>query len=199
MESQSKELSTKSTENSLEQLLDEEEDKSKLKIIRSEFSNLDVENFNLETLNLHTRKGVFSYEYIDSIDKLNETSLPPRELFHSSLTDETASDTCSSHTSRVARAALNAMFPDKWIGKYGLINYPPRSPDLTIVDYYFWGRIKDLVYHERLTTRDDMILRIIEAIRSLSAEEILRSIHSFQNRVDVCIAENGAHFEHLIA
>ncbi|KYN44383.1 hypothetical protein ALC56_01170, partial [Trachymyrmex septentrionalis] len=59
-------------------------DKSKLKIIRSEFSNLDPENFDLLT-----RKGVFPYEYIDSVDKLNETSLPPHELFYSSLTDET--------------------------------------------------------------------------------------------------------------
>ena len=59
-------------------------DKSKLKITRSEFPNLDAEDFDL-----FTRKGVFPYEYIDSVDKLNETSLPPRELFYSSLTDET--------------------------------------------------------------------------------------------------------------
>jgi len=30
----------------------------------------------------------------------------------------------------------------------------------------------------------------------LRAEEILRTINSFQNRVNACIAENGAHFEH---
>ncbi|KYN23489.1 hypothetical protein ALC57_04093, partial [Trachymyrmex cornetzi] len=107
-------------------------------------------------------------------------------------------DACRSHTSRVARTALNAMFPDKWIGKYGPINYPPQSPDLNILDYYFWGKIKDLIYPERPTTRGDMIRRISEVIRSSSAEEILRAIHSFQNRVDVCIAGKGAHFEHLI-
>jgi len=91
------------------------------------------------------------------------------------------------------------MFPNKWIGKYGPINYPPRSPDLTDLDYYFWGRIKDLVYHKRPITRDNMIRRISEAIRFLSAEEILRAINCFQNGVDACIAENGAHFEHLVA
>ena len=90
------------------------------------------------------------------------------------------------------------MFPNKWIGKHGPINYRPRSPDLTILDYYLWGRIKDLVYQERPTTRDDMIRRINEAIRSLDADEILRATNCFQNRVDACIAENGAHFEHLI-
>ncbi|KYN28563.1 hypothetical protein ALC57_02021 [Trachymyrmex cornetzi] len=73
-------------------------DKSKLKIIRSEFSNLDAED-----IDLLTRKGVFPYEYIDSIDKLNETSLPPRELFYSSLTDETASDDDYQHATNVWR------------------------------------------------------------------------------------------------
>ncbi|KYN13278.1 hypothetical protein ALC57_14541, partial [Trachymyrmex cornetzi] len=73
-------------------------DKSKLKIIRSEFSNLDAEDFDLLT-----RKGVFPYEFIDSVDKLNETSLPPRELFNSSLTDETASDDNYQHATNVWR------------------------------------------------------------------------------------------------
>jgi len=44
-----------------------------------------------------------------------------------------------------------------------------------------------------------MICRISVAIRSLRAEEILRAINCFQNRVDACIAENRAHFEHLVA
>jgi len=43
-----------------------------------------------------------------------------------------------------------------------------------------------------------MIRRISEAIRSLRAEEILRAINCFQNRVDPRIVENGAHFEHLV-
>lgn len=75
-------------------------------------------------------------------------------------------DGCPSHTSRVARAMINNMFPNKWIGKYGPINFPPRSPDLTVLDYYLWGRVKDIVYRNHPTTRDDMITRITEAIQS---------------------------------
>jgi len=82
-------------------------------------------------------------------------------------------DACPLHTSRLARAALSAMFPYKWIGKYSPINYPSRSLNLTILDYYFWRRIKNLVYHECLTTRDNMIHRINEAVQALHAEEIL--------------------------
>jgi len=43
------------------------------------------------------------------------------------------------------------------------------------------------------------MIRINEAIPSLCAEEIFRAINCFQNRVDACIAENGAHFKHLVA
>ncbi|XP_050447453.1 uncharacterized protein LOC126849551 [Cataglyphis hispanica] len=61
-------------------------DKSELKIARSEFSDLDDADFELLT-----RKGVFPYEYVDDIDKLRETRLPPREAFRSSLTGDTVS------------------------------------------------------------------------------------------------------------
>jgi len=73
-------------------------------------------------------------------------------------------------------------FPNKWIGKYSPINYPPRSSDLTVLNYYFWGRVKDLVYHEFSSTRDNMIRRISEAIRSFRAEEIILAINCFQNQ-----------------
>ncbi|KYM97826.1 hypothetical protein ALC62_11480 [Cyphomyrmex costatus] len=61
-------------------------DKSKLKITQSIFSNLNTQEFDFLT-----RKGVFPYEYVDNFDKLNETSLPPREAFYSSLTNEDVS------------------------------------------------------------------------------------------------------------
>lgn len=104
-------------------------------------------------------------------------------------------DACPSHTSRVARDVLNDMFPNKWIGKFGPINFPPRSPDLTVLDYFLWGRIKNLVYNTRPTTRDDMINRITEAIQSLNDAEILGATNSFQRRVNLCIGARGQQFE----
>nr|XP_012219810.1 PREDICTED: uncharacterized protein LOC105670709 [Linepithema humile] len=67
-----------------------------LKISRSEFSHLSAEHFNLLT-----RKGVFPYEYVDSVDKLRDTSLPSRESFYSSLTGETVSESDYAHATNV--------------------------------------------------------------------------------------------------
>ncbi|XP_077264211.1 uncharacterized protein LOC143898524 [Temnothorax americanus] len=75
--------------------------KDKLRITRSEYADLSAED-----LDLLTRKGVFPYEYVDSVDKLRETELPPREAFYSSLTDETASESDYEHATRVWRRLL---------------------------------------------------------------------------------------------
>ncbi|XP_024882124.1 uncharacterized protein LOC112461203 [Temnothorax curvispinosus] len=73
-------------------------DKDKLKIMRSEFSELSESDFDLLT-----RKGVFPYEYVDGFDKLLVTELPPREDFYSSLTGETASESNYEHARNVWR------------------------------------------------------------------------------------------------
>ena len=39
----------------------------------------------LNNCGLERRKGIFSYEWFDSIDKLHETTLPPKEAFYSKL------------------------------------------------------------------------------------------------------------------
>ncbi|XP_072745823.1 uncharacterized protein [Anoplolepis gracilipes] len=66
--------------------------KDKLKILQSEYKNLSAEDFNLLT-----RKGVFPYEYIDCVDKLQDACLPSRESFYSSLTGNTVSESDYAH------------------------------------------------------------------------------------------------------
>ncbi|XP_018400325.1 PREDICTED: uncharacterized protein LOC108777842 [Cyphomyrmex costatus] len=82
--------------------------KDKLRVGQHEFCNLSAENFDLLT-----RKGIFPYEYIDSVEKLDDTCLPPRESFYSSLTDSTVSESDYAH-------ALNVwqQFSIRTLGEY---------------------------------------------------------------------------------
>lgn len=73
-------------------------DRNELRITRSAFPGSSDED-----LDLLTRKGVFPYEYVDSVDRLLETELPPREVFHSSLTGEGVSDDDYAHAVDVWR------------------------------------------------------------------------------------------------
>ena len=50
---------------------------------------------------LVTRKGVYPYDYMDSSDRFEETQLPPKESFYSSLTDESISDPDYQHAQEV--------------------------------------------------------------------------------------------------
>ena len=57
-------------------------------------SNLDPKDCNIlhenfgDNLNLVLRKGVYPYDYMDSLEKFKETKLPPIENFYSKLNDE---------------------------------------------------------------------------------------------------------------
>ena len=47
------------------------------------------------------RKGVYPYEYIDSWERFNETSLPPKKSFYSELNLEDISDKDYLHAQKV--------------------------------------------------------------------------------------------------
>ena len=50
---------------------------------------------------LLTRKGVYPYDYVSSLDKLSEKQLPPKEEFYSKLNDEDISDDDYQHAINV--------------------------------------------------------------------------------------------------
>ena len=71
-------------------------------------NNLPKDDFNNlkryyvgDEFSLLTRKGVYPYEYMDSLEKLKETKLPPRESFYSSLNDEGIGDEDYAHAQKV--------------------------------------------------------------------------------------------------
>ena len=72
-----------------------------------EFCNGDLNKFILLL-----RKGVYPYEYIDSWERFNETSLPDKEAFYSSLNMKDITEVDHRHAKRVFRNLSNKNLDD---------------------------------------------------------------------------------------
>jgi len=51
---------------------------------------------------------------------------------------------------------LDETFPGRWVGRGGPTAWPPRSPDLTPLDFFAWGFIKDIVYRRKVRDLADL-------------------------------------------
>ena len=65
-----------------------------------------------DKFNLLTRKGVYPYEYMDSLKKLKETALPLKEAFYSRLNDGGISDEDYAHAQNVWKTFKMKYFKD---------------------------------------------------------------------------------------
>ncbi|GFT27182.1 putative transposable element [Trichonephila clavipes] len=77
-------------------------------------------------------------------------------------------DGATCHTASATIDLLKDTFGDRLISHFGPVNWPPRSCDLTPLDYFLWGYVKSLVYADTPQTLDhleDNIRRVIADIR----------------------------------
>lgn len=96
------------------------------------------------------------------------------------------------------RQYLNNWLPDRWIGRGGPLAWPPRSPDLTPMDFFLWGYVKDMVYRDEPTTSEDMKQRIRRAFESVSPRMLSEVRNNLSNRFVVCVEQEGRNFEQLL-
>ncbi|GFW80992.1 DUF4817 domain-containing protein [Trichonephila clavipes] len=96
------------------------------------------------------------------------------------------------HTARATIDLLKHTFGDRLISRFGPVNWPPRSCDLTPLDYFLWGYVKSLVYADKSQTLDhleDNIRRVIADIRSQMLEKV---IENWTSRLDYIRASRGS-------
>ncbi|XP_011698277.1 PREDICTED: uncharacterized protein LOC105456152 [Wasmannia auropunctata] len=153
-------------------------EKDKLRIMQRDFCTLPVKHFELLT-----RKGVFPYEYVDHFEKLEDTRLPPRVSFHSSLTGDTVSESDYEHavdvwqrfsigtlgeysdlylkTDVLLLADVFENFRDSCVASYGL----DPAHYFTLPGFTWDAMLKHMRVNFELLTDIDMVLFIERGIR----------------------------------
>ena len=94
------------------------------------------------------------------------------------------------HYTRHVTEYLNESFPNGWLGRGGPVAWPPRSPNLTPLDYYLWGHMKTLVYETKVDSRaalSDRIFAATEHIRN-HPDNVASAAQSLLTRAQNCIA-----------
>ncbi|GFV31782.1 transposable element Tc3 transposase [Trichonephila clavipes] len=101
-------------------------------------------------------------------------------------------DGATCHTARATIDLLKDTLGDGLISRFGPVNWPPRSCDLTPLDYFLWGYVKSWVYADTLQTLDhlkDNIRRVIADIRPQMLEKV---IENWTSRLDYIRASRGS-------
>ncbi|GFX03029.1 DUF4817 domain-containing protein [Trichonephila clavipes] len=107
-------------------------------------------------------------------------------------------DGSTCHTARATIDLLKDTFGDRLISRFGPVNWPPRSCDLTPLDYFLWGYVKSLVYADKPQTLDrleDNIRRVIADIRPQMLEKV---IEKWTSRLDYIRASRGSPMPEII-
>ena len=102
------------------------------------------------------------------------------------------------HFANQVREYLNNTFTNKWIGRRGPVEWPPRSPDLTPLDYFLWGYLKSVVYKNRPRSLEELRHAIITECQNINPATLRNVKNSFAKRIRACLNQNGSQFEHLL-
>ncbi|CAH1985567.1 unnamed protein product [Acanthoscelides obtectus] len=107
-------------------------------------------------------------------------------------------DGATCHTTNVNIHRLQSFFGDRAISRRGNVPWPPRSCDLTPLDFFLWGYLKSKVYVNKPATLQELKNNIIAEINSIEPTMLQNFIENFDHRVDVCKSSRGEHLSDII-
>ena len=104
-------------------------------------------------------------------------------------------DGATGHTSNESTDQIASVFDDRIISRN---LWPPRSPDLTTPDFFLWGHLKDRVYATRPQILNDLKHNITQVIQAIDNRVLQRVASNMERRVDLCLMQDGGHFQQLL-
>src|SRR5215469_14707821 len=84
------------------------------------------------------------------------------------------------HTANETKALLRDKFNGRVISRGGNVNWPSRTCDLTPLDFFLWGYLKEKMYVDKPATIQelkDKILRHINSIEPQLCLSVIENLH----------------------
>lgn len=104
-------------------------------------------------------------------------------------------DSARPHIARVNLNYLQEFFDERLISQD---RFPPRSCDLTPLDYFVFPYLKNNIFRTPVHTIDDLKDNIQRQCNQINAGMLVNVFESMKRRINLCIQQNGQHFQHLL-
>lgn len=102
------------------------------------------------------------------------------------------------HISNDNMTLLRDKFGDSLISRNGPIAWPPRSCDLTPLDFFLWGYVKSQVYSNSPETIEDLEDNITRCIEAIPQEMLGRVMENWVKRIQICKRARGGHLNDIL-
>ncbi|GFX26298.1 uncharacterized protein TNCV_948961 [Trichonephila clavipes] len=107
-------------------------------------------------------------------------------------------DGATCHIVRGTIDLLKDTFGDRLISRFGPVNWPPISCDLTPLDYFLLGYVKPVVYADKPQTLDHLEYNIRRVIADIRPQMLEKVIENWTSRLDYIRVSRGSHMPEII-
>lgn len=107
-------------------------------------------------------------------------------------------DGATSHTARDTIELLKQMFGERVISKNADVPWPPRSCDLTPLDFFLWGFLKSRVYASRPGSIDELQQNIRHEISHITPDFCQKVIENGVLRFTHAESSRGGHLSDIL-
>ena len=107
-------------------------------------------------------------------------------------------DGATPHTARLTMEILREAFSDRIISRFSDFSWPPRSPDLSPLDFFLWGYLKGRVYITKPSSLEELKSNIMGEINMITSDTLGKVMENAVKRMHACLDTNGDHLRDII-
>jgi len=103
------------------------------------------------------------------------------------------------HFSHCVCAFIDKKYPDCWVGRGEPIPWFAHSPVFSPLDFFFWGFVKDIDYHEKVQNVNEVHDRIVRGADDITDKVLAVNSQETEYWRDVHHTTNGAPYCDLLS
>ena len=107
-------------------------------------------------------------------------------------------DDATCYTANKTIQLLHETFPGRVLFRFGDQNWPPRSCDLTPLDFFLWGYLKSKIYVNNPTTTRALQEKIKRCINEIQQQLCRKIMKNFDERMRMCQQSRGDHLPDVL-